>query len=102
MNSEREDSINLSVPAFLTPSISASPGTYSRRGRSNSYFPYSIDAADDDSLATEELKAQLAAAEAELKVTKLRLKIIAAQKLKAVESVETGRPASIDEPHPVD
>ena len=102
MTSEREDSINPSVPAFLTPSISASPGAYSHRGRSNSYFPYSIDATDDDSLSTEELKAQLAAAEAELKVTKLRLKIIATQKLKAVESVETDRPASINEPHLVD
>jgi hypothetical protein len=102
MTSEREESISLLVPAFLTPYISISPGAYSRRGRSNSYIPYSIDAADNDSPSTKELKAQLAAAEAELKVTKLRLKLMAAQKSKPVESVETDGSGLVDEPRLVD
>jgi hypothetical protein len=101
MTSGRDDSFDMLVPAFLNPSISTTPGAHSRRGESYSYLPYSIDAADDDPPATKELRARLAAAEAELKVSKLRLELIEAQKRKTmpIESVENDGHGSIDEPH---
>lgn len=102
INSEREDSIGLSVPAFLTPSITASPSAYSRRGQSHSYLPHSNDNENYEELSIQELQLQIEVAEAELRTSKLRLHLLAEKKRRARDSVEFEGPGTVEETREVD